>query len=209
MKTDDSDLLVIEDASNGGRSGIQFQLSTIFILTFIATIMAAFLNPRGSDLLLAGTVTVMANLGFALAVGKFRPPLADRVFWGIVVTAMMQVVCATVTLLDRSGIYAWPILAGFAAVIAAGNACMYRRMVWSSVMAGSLISIYVLALAANEAAIAYIICAAIGGCLLAIMVTFIRWAERRFRIPQPAIGLTMVLAAIGFSQVAPQVIPGW
>ncbi|HUS39782.1 MAG TPA: hypothetical protein VMX74_10050, partial [Pirellulales bacterium] len=63
---------------------LQFRLSTLFVLTLIASILAAFLSSLGSDMMLAGAVTIVASLLFAMAVGSFRPPLVDRIFWGVV-----------------------------------------------------------------------------------------------------------------------------
>lgn len=189
---------------------VQFRLSTIFVLTLVAGILAAFLNPRGNDMMLAGLVTTTASLIFAFAVGYIRPPLVDRIFWGIVVAAMMQAVCANVILLDRSGIYAWPLVAGFAAVAASGNSNRYGRMIIAAATAGLIILAYIAWLGASNALIlAYVTCASVGGALLTILVDVTKWLEQTRRIPQPAIGLALVLVAIGFSVVAPKVIPGW
>ena len=192
------------------RKATQFRLSTIFVLTLIAGILAAFLSPRGNDLMLSGMISVVGTALFALAVGHRRPPLADRVFWGVVIAAMMQAVCAETTLLDRTGIYAWPLSAGFAAVIAAGPASLYRRMALSAAMAGTIIAGYVVSLGGTTTVvIAYVSCAAIGGALMTILVDSVNWLERKLRIPQPAIGLVLVLGAMGFALGAPRVIPGW
>ncbi|MFK8113680.1 MAG: hypothetical protein AB8B91_15870 [Rubripirellula sp.] len=196
--------------TRSAQASLQFRLSTIFVLTLIATILAAFLNPRGSDRMLAALVTVLCSLAFACVVGFLRPPLVDRVFWGVVVAAMMQAVCAEVILLDRSGIYAWPIVAGFSAVIAAGQSGFYQRMAATAVIAGLIIGAYVISMSSPmTVVIAYIVCAAIGGALLTVLIDSVRWSEHRFRIPQPAIGLTLVLAAIAFSVTAAKLIPGW
>ncbi len=189
---------------------IQFQLSTIFVLTLVASILAAFLSPRGNDLMLAGMICVMGSLIFALVVGYLRPPLADRVFWGVVIAAMMQAVCAEVILLDRSGIYAWPLAAGLAAVVAAGDASLVIRSVLSSLTAAAIIAVYVISLSvSNVAIVSNVVCAAIGGALLTCLIDVVQWTSHRRRIPQPAIGLVLVLAAIGFSVAAPKWIPGW
>lgn len=191
-------------------AGLQFRLSTIFVLTLVASILAAFLNPKGSDMLLAGMATTAVSLLFALVIGYFRSSIADRVFWAVVVAAMMQAVAANVILLDRSGIYAWPIVAGFAAAIAAGKSNLYFRMLAASATAAVTIIPYVVSLEPKAPVIlSYVTCAAIGGALLTIMIDLVRWAEQKHRIPQPAIGLTLVIAAIGFSVLAPQLIPGW
>jgi len=65
------------------QESVQFRLSTIFVLTLIASILAAFLSPRGNDLMLAGVISVVGSALFALVVGYVRPPLANRVFWGV------------------------------------------------------------------------------------------------------------------------------
>ncbi len=62
------------------EKSVQFRLSTIFVLTLVAGILAAFLSPRGNDLMLAGLVTTVTSLIFAILVGYVRPPLVDRVF---------------------------------------------------------------------------------------------------------------------------------
>jgi branched-subunit amino acid transport protein len=192
------------------EKSVQFRLSTIFVLTLVAGILAAFLSPHGNDLMLAGLVTTVTSLIFALAVGYVRPPLVDRVFWGIVVAAMMQAVCANVILLDRTGIYAWPLVAGFAAVAAAGTSNRYGRMLLAAATAGLIIFAYIAWLgASNVLILAYVTCASVGGALLTILVDVTKWLEQTRRIPPPAIGLALVLAAIGFSVVAPTVIPGW
>ena len=192
------------------REGLQFRLSTIFVLTLVASILAAYLNPKGSDMLLAGLVTVASSLVFALAVGYFRVPQMDRVFWAVVVAAMMQAVAANVTLLDRMGIYAWPIVAGFVATVAAGKSNMYFRMMVAATTSAVLIVPYVLSVDNDSpVVVSYVVCAAIGGALLTIMIDFVRWIEQRYRVAQPLIGLTLVIAAIGFSVFAPHVIPGW
>ena len=191
-------------------TSIQFRLSTIFVLTLVAGILAAFLRPRGYDMMLAGMVTVITTLIFALAVGFVRPPLTDRVFWGIVAAAMMQAVCANVILLDRTGIYAWPLVAGFAAVAAAGNSSRYGRMIVAAATAGFIISVYIAWLGASSGLIiSYVTCASIGGVFLTLLVDVTKWLEKVRHIPQPAIGLALVLGAIGFSVVAPTIIPGW
>lgn len=193
------------------RQPIQFRLSTIFVITLIVGVLAAFLNPLGPDLLMAGAVTAMASLLFALLVGAIWPPIVERLFWGIVVAAMMQAVCATVILLDRDlGIYAWPLAAGFAAVVAVGDGNRFRRMISPALMAGSIIAIYVLYVGGTAVvATPLVACAAIGGALLAILVELVGRFERARKIPPSAIGLAMVLAAIGFSSIASEVIPGW
>lgn len=192
------------------EKSVQFRLSTIFVLTLVAGILAAFLSPKGSDMMLAGLVTSLASLIFALLVGYIRPPLVDRLFWGIVVAAMMQAVCANVILLDRTGIYAWPLVAGFAAVAASGNSNRYGRMILAAATAGLIIFAYIAWLgASNKVILAYVTCASVGGAMLTILVDVTKWLEQARRIPQPAIGLALVLAAIGFSVVAPTVIPGW
>ena len=193
-----------------GQRPLQFRLSTIFALTLIASILAAFLRPRGNDLMLAGAVTTFCSLLFALVVGSFRPPRIDRVFWGVVVAAMMQAVCAEVILLDRTGIYAWPLVAGFAAVAAAGNSNRYGRMILAAGTAGVIILAYIVWLGATTSVIiAYVACASIGAALLTFLIDVTKWLEQTRRIGQPAIGLGLVLAAIGFSVVAPRLIPGW
>ncbi len=205
-----ADLNPIPSVSNDTPDGLQFRLSTVFVLTLVASLLAAYLNPQGSDLLLAGLVTITASLLLAIAVGYVRPPIADRVFWAVVVSAMMQAVTANVILLHRSGIYAWPIVAGFAATIAAGKSSRYVRMFFAAAAAAVSILPYVISLDSNvPVIIAYVICAAIGGALLTILVDFVRWAEQKYHIPQPAIGLMLVVAAIGFSTVASQIVPGW
>lgn len=192
------------------QQSVQFRLSTMFVLTLIAGILAAFLSPRGNDLMLAGVITTASSLAFGLFVGSLFPPRLDRVFWGVVVAAMMQAVTANVILLDRTGIYAWPIVAGFAAVSAAGQSNRYRRMVLAAVSAGSLIFGYISWLGANQGLIlAYVTCASIGGALLVLLIDLTRWLRTSLRIPPPAIGLVLVLAAIGFSLAAPSTIPGW
>ncbi len=198
------------EQSSPSDKSIQFRLSTIFVLTLVAGILAAFLRPHGNDMMLSGLVTTVTSLIFALAVGYVRPPLVDRVFWGIVVAAMMQAVCANVILLDRTGIYAWPLVAGFAAVAASGNSNRYGRMIIAAATAGLIIFAYIAWLGASNAVIlAYITCASVGGALLTILVDVTKWLEQTRRIPQPAIGLALVLAAIGFSVAAPKVVPGW
>lgn len=190
---------------------LQFRLSTIFVLTLIATVLAAFLSPRGNDMLLAGFVTTVASLLFGLVVGMIRAPLVDRIFWGVTVAAMMQAVCAEVILLDRQlEIYAWPITAGFAAVVSAGRSNLYFRMIASAATAGTLIAAYVVWVSSTPIVIvSYVACAAIGGALLNILVDGVGWLERVGRIPQPAVALALVLGAIGFSLAAPKLIPGW
>lgn len=203
------DQATIEHASQPDKS-IQFRLSTIFVLTLVAGILAAFLSPHGNDMMLAGLVTTLTSLIAALVVGFVRPPLVDRVFWGIVVTAMMQAVCANVILLDRTGIYAWPLVAGFAAVAASGNSNRYGRMIIAASTAGLIIFAYIAWLGGSNAVIlAYITCASVGGALLTMLIDVTKWLEQSRHIPQPVIGLSLVLAAIGFSVVAPRVIPGW
>ena len=189
---------------------LQFRLSTIFVLTLIATLLAAFLNPRGSDLLLAGAITVTSCLVIALIIGKLFPPLVDRVFWGVVVAAMMQAVTAYVTLLDRAGIFAWPIVAGLAAIVAAGQSNLYRRMLLAAITGGTAIVPYVVPLSFDHTVTAaFVVCAAIGGALLAAMVDTVRWLEKRYRISQPVIGLTLVVGAMAFSYSAKQLVWGW
>jgi hypothetical protein len=193
------------------KKALQFRLSTIFVLTLVAGVLAAFLSPRGNDLMVAGAFTTVGSLLFALAVGSIWPPLIDRVFWGVVVAAMMQAVCATVILFDHDkGIYAWPLAAGVAAVMAAGGSNRFGRMMIASAMAGGIIALYMIIAGGTAIAIgANVACAAIGGALLAILVEFVGWMERTRKIPQPAIGLALVLAAIGFSLIASKVVPGW
>ncbi|TWU59492.1 hypothetical protein Poly51_22800 [Rubripirellula tenax] len=193
------------------KDTLQFRLSSIFVVTLVATILAAFLSARGHDMMLAGVVTTIASAAFALALGRLRPPRIDRVFWGVVVAAMMQVVASEVTLLDRqAGVYAWPIVAGFAAVVAAGRSPLYRRMLIAALTAAILILPYVIYFCGRpEAVVPYVICAAIGGALLTFMIDAVRWLEARFRVPQPLVGISLVLAAMAFATVAQRVIPGW
>ncbi len=192
------------------QKAIQFRLSTIFVLTLIASILAAFLSPRGYDLMLAGLISVVGSAVFALFVGYVSPPLANRIFWGVVIAAMMQAVCAETTLLDRSGIYAWPLAAGFAAVIAASPGSLYRRMVFAAAMAAIIIAGYVVSLGSTASVtIPHVACAGIGGALMAILIAAVNWLEQERRIPQPAVGLVLVLGAMAFALAAPRVIPGW
>ncbi|EMI20850.1 membrane protein [Rhodopirellula maiorica SM1] len=189
---------------------LQFRLSTIFVLTLIASILAAFLRPRGNDLMIAGMVTTISCLAFGMLVGKLRPPLMQRVFWGVVVAAMMQAVASNTILLDRKGIYGWPIAAGFAAVVASGNSNLYRRMFQAAVAAATVVAIYMASVPANwTTSIANSICAAIGGALLAVLVEVVNWLQRKTHIPLPITGLALVLSAIVFAAIAPIMIPGW
>jgi len=192
-------------------SRLQFRLSTLFVVTLVAGVLAAFLRPRGHDLMMAGAITSSASLLFALIVGAVRPPIVERLFWGIVVAAMMQVVSATVILFDHQmGIYAWPLAAGFAAVVAVGQWSRAGRMTIAALVASTIIATYVLIAGGSIAVVAAIVaCAAIGGALLAILIELVGRLEQIRKIPQSAIGLAMVLAAIGFSLVADNVIPGW
>lgn len=195
---------------NGGHSIPQFRLSTLFVVTLAATILAAFLNPRGHDHMLAGSIAVVLSMVLGFLVGIRFPPQAERVFWGMVVAAMMQAVCAEVILYDRRGVLAWPIAAGVAAVFVAARSGLYRRMVLGAGTASCVIAGYTL-LAGAPAVVAgaMIACAAIGGALMTVLVDVVRWAETRFRVPQPAIGLSLVLCAIAFSVTAPRIFPGW
>ena len=189
---------------------LQFRLSTIFVLTLVATLLAAFLNPRGSDLLLAGVITVTACFAIGLIIGKLCPPMVDRVFWGVVVAAMMQAVTAHVTLLDRAGIFAWPMVAGLSAIAASGKSHLYRRMLLAAVTGGITITPYVVPLSFDHTVTAaFVCCAAIGGALLAALIESVRWLEKRYRISQPMIGLALVVAAMAFSYSAKQLIWGW
>ncbi len=192
------------------KKTLQFRLSTIFVLTLVATVLAAFLSPRGNDLLLSGMLTAVGAATFALAVGYFWPPLVDRVFWAIVVTAMMQAVCAEVDLLARLEIFAWPATAGVAAAMAVGHRNLYIRMVMSGLAAGLCFAAFATQIDARLADLVMnIVCATIGGALLAVLISVIQWLEEKYRLPQPAIGLVMVLAAIVFAVLAPRMIPGW
>ena len=193
-----------------GRT-LQFRLSTIFAITLIASVLTAFLSFHGNDLVLAGAVTMFASLLFGLAVGSVRPPLFDRAYWGVVIAAMMEVVCATVILFDHDkGIYAWPLAAGFAAVTAAGNGQRFRRMLVAAVTSGTIVAIYALSTSATTLEVlAIVACAAIGGALLAILIESVDSLERTQKFSQAAIGLGLVLAAIMFSFVGKHVIPGW
>jgi hypothetical protein len=198
------------DSASFGTVKLQFRLSTIFVLTLVATVLAAYLSPLGNDLLLAGLTSAVVSLVVAFAVGSIRPPLVDRVFWGMVVAAMMQAVCADIDKLDRLEIFAWPITAGVAAVFAVGCDNMYRRMVLAGLAAGLCFAGFATNINASTTILALnVICAVIGGALLAVMITLISWLEKRYKLPQPAIGLVMVLSAIGFAIVAPVWIPGW
>ena len=214
MKIDEpqeSDVPQSTDANPQGDVVPRFRLSSLFVMTLIAAILTAFLNSHGRDLVLAGVVTMAACLLFGLAVGYVRPPGMRRLFWGVVIAAMIEVVCATVVLFDHDkGIYAWPLAAGFAAVVVAGEGSRWLRMIAGGVTAASLIAIY--ALTTNATTIdllAIVACAAIGGALLALMIELVGWVERVTVISHPAIGLALVLAAIGFSLVGKQLIPGW
>ncbi|HUS38834.1 MAG TPA: hypothetical protein VMX74_05260, partial [Pirellulales bacterium] len=118
---------------------------------------------------------------------------------------------AKVILFDHDkGIYAWPLAAGFAAVTAASNSHRFRRMFLAAVMSGTVIAFYIMSTSAMAIVmLASVACAAIGGALLSLLIEVVGWLERTRKIPQPAIGLALVLAAIGFSLVAKHVIPGW
>ncbi|GAA5509441.1 hypothetical protein [Novipirellula caenicola] len=189
---------------------LQFRLSTIFVLTLIASILAAFLRPRGNDLMIAGMVSTISSLAFGVIVGKIRPPMMQRVFWGVVVAAMIQAVASNTILLDRKGIYGWPIAAGFAAVVASGNSNLYRRMFQAAMVAAAVVAIYMASVPANATtSIANAICAAIGGALLAVLVEVVNAFQRKTHLPMPVTGLALVLAAIVFAVIAPIMIPGW
>ncbi|GAA4460033.1 hypothetical protein GCM10023156_40430 [Novipirellula rosea] len=189
---------------------LQFRLSTIFVLTLIASILAVFLRPRGNDLMIAGMVSTISSLAFGMLVGKVRPPLMQRVFWGVVVAAMMQAVVSNTILLDRKGIYGWPIAAGFAAVVAAGNSNLYRRMIQGAIAAATVVAIYMVSLPTDSiTGFANTICAAIGGALLAVLVDVVNFLQRRTTVPLPITGLALVLVAMAFATVAPTLIPGW
>ena len=98
----------------------------------------------------------------------------------------------------------------FAAVTAAGSLDRFRRMTIAAVMAGGVIAMYMITAGGTAIAIiANVACAGIGGALLAILVEMVSWIERTRRIPQPAIGLALVLAAIGFSLLVGKLVPGW
>jgi hypothetical protein len=84
-------------------------------------------------------LTAVGAAMFALAVGYFWPPLVDRVFWAIVVTAMMQAVCAQVDLLARLEIFAWPATADVAAAMAVGHRNLYIRMTLSLPFSGEIV----------------------------------------------------------------------
>ena len=200
-----------EDEEPEENRTLQFRLSTIFSITVIASVLTAFLSRHGNDLILAGAVSMVASLVFGLAVGYVRPPLADRVFWGVVVAAMMEVVCATVILFDHGrGIYAWPIAAGFAAVTAANSGKRFQRMFVAAATSGAIISIYAFSTTDNPLdVLAIVACAAIGGALLAILIESMSWLEQTYKIPSSLTGLGLVLAAIVFSVIGKHVIPGW
>ena len=113
----------------------------------------------------------MASLLFGFAVGSLRPPVVERVFWGVVVAAMMQTVCATVILFDHDkGIYAWPLAAGFAAVPAASDGYRIRRMLLAAAISGTVITIYMLSTtAALYEILANVVCALIGGAFTVVV----------------------------------------
>ncbi len=189
---------------------IQFRLSTIFVLTLVAAILAAFLSNRGNDLLLAGLVTTTTSMVFALLVGYRYGAMMDRVFWGIVAAAMMQAVCATAYLLDRSGIYAWPVAAGFVATMAAAPSGRYRRMAKGALMAILVIGLYTIAFNSTGAVLlGNLISAGCGGALIALLIEIVQEIERYRRVPLPFVGLILVLGAIAVSILAPRVIAGW
>lgn len=193
-----------------GQPAIQFQLSTIFVLVLISGIMSAFLQSRGEENIPAALATVTVIAIFAIAVGSFRPPLTDRLFWGIVVTAMMQAIAAEVVLLDRFGVLGWPICAGIAAVCAAGRTTLYPRMIIGAIPAGIAMAIYSLTFEAPVHAKAMnVVSATIGGALLGMLIELILWVQSKRILPQPAIGLALVLGGIVFAVTAPKIIPGW
>ncbi|TWU02657.1 hypothetical protein [Stieleria varia] len=199
-----------DDSTADTETALQFRLSTLFVVTLAATILAAFLNPRGEDHMMAGAVATVAAMALGFLVGTWFPPRAERVFWGMVIAAMMQAVAAEVILYDRKGILAWPLAAGFAAVFAASRSGLYRRMIYGAATSSAVIGIYMgVVRAPSSVVIAVVGSAAIGGALLPVLIEMVRWIETRYRIPQPAIGLTLVIAAIGFSVAAPRLIPGW
>jgi hypothetical protein len=182
----------------------------VFVLTLIASILAAYLSSRGEDLIPAGLLTVGTVAILAGVIGYFWPPLTDRIFWGIVVTAMMQAMTAQVILLDRSGIYGWPLTAGIAAVLAAGHTSLYPRMAAGAVAAGLSMTLFMLLIEApTNAKMMNVISAAIGGALLGVLIQWFKWIDQKKIIPQPVVGLILVLAAIAFSQLAPRIVPGW
>ena len=188
----------------------QFRLSSLFLVTLAASILAAFLNPRGQQHMLAGALAVSIAMALGWAIGTISPPRSDRIFWGMVITAMMQAVCAEVILMDPRGVIAWPLCAGVAAVFVASRANIYRRMLVGAAVAAIVILVYTIIIAVpSHVMVPVVACAAIGGALMTVLVEIARWSEMRYRIPQPVVGLTLVIGSIFFSVTASHWIPGW
>ena len=199
-----------ESVEEGPKQLIQFRISTLLIVTLAATIHAAFLNPRGPEHMLACCVAVSVSVSAGFILGRLRGRTVERMFWGMVIAAMMQAVCANVILYHRLGTYAWPVAAGLAAVVTADDSNRYLRMILGGVTSGAVVAIYFAIVGAGGSVMLPMVsCAAIGGALLTVLIEFFQTVEAKTRIPQPAIGLSLLLASIAFSQLAPTLIPGW
>ena len=189
---------------------IQFHLLSIFIVTMLASIVSGYLSSHSEHLVPVGIITISVTGSIAALIGVLWPPLMNRLFWAMVVTAMVQTVTAGVILLSEYSFYGWPITAGLGAIAAAESTSLYPRMLKSSLVVATSMTCFVLIIEAPLAAkIANVVTASIGGALLGAMIESFVWVERKQWATQPIIGFSLITATIVFSAMAPHLIPGW
>jgi hypothetical protein len=189
----------------------QFGLQAALAVTLLLALLFGYLRPYGAGAVATcGLVVLIAALVGGLG-GAVAGKNLDPMFWSVIGAVFAYLAVVGFALYHWSSQYVWPLVGMVAGttVGAIGQGRPVRRMAFGSLAATAVFAIYMLLLFGLNPDLGYeLLCAALGGALLGLLVEIVERFERTTSIPRYLLAVGFVVAAILGHWIVPRIIPG-
>ncbi|WP_153559419.1 hypothetical protein [Roseimaritima sediminicola] len=182
----------------------QFGIADLLCLTFVMALAATYLRGHAWQPYAWSPLSLLLTVFLASVVGAWRGQWLAALFWGVLLTAMVQVMVSEVILLHPAGVVVWPVAAGLAAALVASDPrwqlhrpALTPRVVQAVWAVGVPITTYAAIVARPfSLAIPNIVSAVLGAIGLAIVVTVCQWLDASDRLRQSYAATALATLAI-------------
>lgn len=189
---------------------LQFTLQSMIGLFVVVALLLGYLKAFGGESILKCGSTTLAALALGGLVGAWTGKTPDAMFWAAIGAVFGFLVVLGDASYHWSVIYAWPLVGGLTGATAAlaPQQHLVRRMRSCATVALVSIALYlVCCLPFERAMFADMVCAALGGALMAVAVELATRFERYTALPRYLLATAFVLLGIAGHWAAVHFLP--